>query len=359
MQYRLSTLFLVFFVVATTMALFGEIGLWLSPVILLLAFGINHIKRQVTLMELLVLLAITGTLVGLLQPVRSRSRESHRIRQCADNVKKIGEAFQRYHAAHGHFPMATIKDANGKALRSWRVEILPGLGYGSLYDQLQKDEPWDSPHNLGLLNQQIITNDGCSIPEYFCPNDRGKNTANYRAIIGPGTAWNEGKPTELSELPDGGKHTVLILEMLNTGKHWGEPEDITVENLLEQLKTNPRETRFSNHPAGSHVLLADGSVWRVPQEMPLSLWQRLLGGEIKTIDDLNVELAKTNSGSAFVSYNAAEKSSFFKFESNVTSLNLYAIPVWLLSIILLFRRAIKSRKPAEIVKMENFASPPG
>lgn len=43
-------------------------------------------------------------------------------------------------------------DEEGKPLVSWRVDLLPMLGYQALYDQFRLDEPWDSAHNLPLLD---------------------------------------------------------------------------------------------------------------------------------------------------------------------------------------------------------------
>ena len=34
---------------------------------------------------------------------------------------------------------------------SWRVALLPYLGYRNLYEQFRHDEPWDSPHNRKLI----------------------------------------------------------------------------------------------------------------------------------------------------------------------------------------------------------------
>ena len=45
LQYRLSTLFLIFFVVAATMALFGAWGIWVAGVFLLAAICVNRAKR--------------------------------------------------------------------------------------------------------------------------------------------------------------------------------------------------------------------------------------------------------------------------------------------------------------------------
>jgi hypothetical protein len=360
MQYRLSTLFLIFVVVAATLALFGEMGLWISPIILLIAFFMNHVKKQVTLFELLVVIAVGGLLIGSLPPRSySSSRESQRIRQCVDNLKKIGRALHHYHDDHSYFPMASIKDNRGQALHSWRVEILPELGYSSLYSKLKKDEPWDNPYNLRLLDQLKTTNGDCSISEYFCPSAYEKNASNYAAISGPGTAWRENKSVQLSDLPDGGRHTVMVMEVLMNSKHWAEPENITVAKILELSRTTDGFIDLCNHPLYSHVLFADGSVWRVPRDMPIPLWEKLLAGDVKSVVDLKSGLDKSLSDLAAVSFDASANSDFIQCESPTVAPSLYALPVWLVSVILLFRRAFQSRKPGNAGKIKEISPPTG
>ena len=88
-------------------------------------------------------------------------RQDHKDR-CVQQLKRLGLALHEFHEAHGHFPAAAITDKSGTPLLSWRVAILPQLGYQSLYDAFHLDEPWDSPHNLALAAQ---------MPEVFrCPS---------------------------------------------------------------------------------------------------------------------------------------------------------------------------------------------
>jgi RNA polymerase sigma factor (sigma-70 family) len=60
---------------------------------------------------------------------------------------ELGRAMHGYHDEHGHFPHAAISDKEGKPLLSWRVALLPSLGYEELYKEFKLDEPWDGPHN--------------------------------------------------------------------------------------------------------------------------------------------------------------------------------------------------------------------
>ena len=63
---------------------------------------------------------------------------------------------------------------------SWRVHLLPKLGYQELYDQFHLNEPWDSPHNKTLISSMPV--------EYQCPGlelEAGKTV--YLQPDGPGT----------------------------------------------------------------------------------------------------------------------------------------------------------------------------
>ena len=52
-------------------------------------------------------------------------------------MKEIVMAIEEYKGKNGHYPPAYIADGNGKPLHSWRVLILPFLGYDGLYKSIQ------------------------------------------------------------------------------------------------------------------------------------------------------------------------------------------------------------------------------
>jgi prepilin-type processing-associated H-X9-DG protein len=350
MQFRLSTLFLVFFNVAASLALFGVWGILVSVTILLAALSINHAKNLgIGIFGALTIVFFGLVCTGLLTPQRATAPEAVRRMRCMNNLTQIGQALHNYYKANEHFPKPYSVDQEGKPLMSWRIEILPMMGnvaisnsYSNIYNSLKKDEPWNSPENAKLLNQ-------VSIKEFVCPsayrNKKDYFTTNYIAVIGPGTAWNEDKPVKLSDLPYGGSHTVMVIEVVNSGVNWAEPRDLTVEDALERMKTAEGLRISAGHPSIVNVLFADGSVKCCRKTISISGWKKLFAGDVKNIDSFLENEENDEVPASDVANLDGERMPSGSFDDKSTVLtNILSFVVWLFSVVLLFRRAVKSRR---------------
>ena len=333
MQFRLSTLFLVFFTVAASLACYGPWGLLVALSMILAALSLKYAEYFGFGVVLAFLFFFIVSLCSGLIPAIISAREEVSCLNCIGHLKQIGVALLNYHDIYKHFPSVYKCDKNGNRLFSWHVQVLPMLEYRSLYNALMTDEPWNSPYNIKVLSQ-------FPIESYKCPSvDRNKSdfSTNYMAVIGPGTAWRDKNGIKFSDLPDGGSHTVMAVEVVNSGVHWAEPCDLTVDEALERMKTGKGLRISTNHPSKINVLFADSSVHSLPAKMPISLWRKILAGEVKDVENIweNIDESAPDmvNLSVFTSTNDAGQWT-----------RILGLIIWLISVVLLFRRAMISRR---------------
>ena len=198
-----------------------------------------------------IVLGVIGCLFTLVlaQRLFGEDIEWSRRAICTNNLKQIGLALFNYEEAYGSFPAAAITDKNGKPLLSWRVALLPYLELGPLYAKFHLDEPWDSPHNLSLIEP---------IPSVFaCPTDRTRKpgTTGYQAVIGADTAFTpDFKPLRIQDFSDGTTNTLLIGETRRCVP-WTKPEDLPFNMSVPLSGLGSAHDRPD---AGFNALFADG-----------------------------------------------------------------------------------------------------
>ncbi|MHB1036170.1 MAG: DUF1559 family PulG-like putative transporter [Pirellulales bacterium] len=102
-------------------------------------------RRAFTLVEVLVVIAITGALIALLLPATQMAREAARRAQCMSHLKQLALAAHAYHGAHGTFPpgldQAIYPDAPRYRGHSLFVYLLPYVEQNSLYAKWDFSDP--------------------------------------------------------------------------------------------------------------------------------------------------------------------------------------------------------------------------
>lgn len=111
-------------------------------------------ERGFTLVELLVVMAIVGAMVGLLLPAVQAARESARRIQCASHMKNVALAVLDFETSERALPAAglarTRRDTQydvdifnpfGGRQISWIVAILPQLEQAALFDRFDLERP--------------------------------------------------------------------------------------------------------------------------------------------------------------------------------------------------------------------------
>lgn len=190
--------------------------------------------------------ATIGTFVGLLLPAVQAVREAARRTDAQNNIRMQMLAVQNFHDAEQRLPGQAITDAAGKPLLSWRVAILPYLDAGDLYREFHLDEPWDSEHNLKLLDRMPAVYRNANI-------ELGSNTV-YLAVTGKGTGFEAGKRIRFSDITDGTSNSIGIVEASPASAvPWTKPEDWTYEPGQEKAGLG------GIRPGGFLAVFFDGS----------------------------------------------------------------------------------------------------
>ena len=99
------------------------------------------------------------------------------------------------------------------------------------------------------------------IPVYQCPSARGGTgpTTNYMLVTGPGTVFEGGKATKISEIRDGTANTLLVVEVVGASTNWAEPVDLDAGSLTLPFGGGAGSPG-SNHLGGINSAFCDGSV---------------------------------------------------------------------------------------------------
>lgn len=127
--------------------------------------GRRRRRRGFTIIELLVVIAIIGILVSLLLPAVQQARAAARRMQCSNNLKQIGIALHNYHDQWRTFPPYAIGPHLASRRLSFMVGLLPFLGEGPVYDQIDfKTVPrpwrphpaWETEFNVMLCPSDIL-----------------------------------------------------------------------------------------------------------------------------------------------------------------------------------------------------------
>jgi hypothetical protein len=149
------------------------------------------------------------------QPDQPLSGEDRR-RRAYQNLKRVSKALLAYVDDNGRLP-PTYFEANGFKTVSWRVEILPYLGYDHLYEKFDKNVPWNRPPNDELLK---------FIPDEFVSPERFDTSTNIVMPSKRGMIGGEGGRIRPIDVEDGLGSTLLVVEVNDDHQtEWSAPND--------------------------------------------------------------------------------------------------------------------------------------
>jgi prepilin-type N-terminal cleavage/methylation domain-containing protein/prepilin-type processing-associated H-X9-DG protein len=188
-----------------------------------------------TLVELLVVVGILATLIGLLLPAVQKVRASAARADCQNRLKQIVLAAHSYESGHSVLPAGLAKGGNGEPFPSigWLGRLLPHVEQGPLWELSVRAYAFQPFNPFRLPHQGIMT----PVKVYACPADgrqsEAHNThANYRvAVTGylgvSGTDHRRldgvlypGSKTRLTDVTDGMSSTLFAGERPPSPDFW-------------------------------------------------------------------------------------------------------------------------------------------
>lgn len=285
-----------------------------------------------TLIELLVVIAIIAILIALLLPAVQQAREAARRTQCKNNLKQIGVGLHNYHSSSEGLPPGFIQDpSTNRNEATWIALLLPFIDQGPRYDSI------DFNACGGCTNPSSVNFEAHSTPIEMmrCPSDLPGTLAfdvyakgNYGANNGVGPlipprgysvqpsrgplgVFDSNKRLRLTDIKDGTSNTAAVSELRIYPEEGNDmrgimfyPEGPFIHHNFSPNSTVPDQVRHSTcpdpnidppcmgaynayndknmiftarswHPGGVHVLLADGSVRFINENINLTTWQNL------------------------------------------------------------------------------------
>ncbi len=248
-----------------------------------------------SLVELLVVIAVTGVLLALLLPAIQAARETARRVQCSNNLRQIGIALHSYHAVYNCFPPGGLEPRplwrNGRQF-AWSAFLLPYLEQQSVADQIDFGKPFDHPDNAQVA-ATVLSVYLCPSTPRTSPLHRGRGATDYGGIYGERiTSPNEppkgvmiyDRAIALRDIVDGSSTTLAVSE----DSAFPDGQWINARNVFDQAYPINRAPRFENdirslHPGGANGLFADGSVRFLSETMDLKTLAAICtraGGEV-------------------------------------------------------------------------------
>lgn len=238
-------------------------------------------RRAFTLVELLVVIAMIGVLIGLAAPAVQAMRESSRRAVCQSRLLPIGMAIQSYHDRWLQFPVGTIAETGPvKSIESdnhhnWLGRLMDLLDQPVIAKRIDRTVSVYDDANSAVL--------GLRYPGVQCPS-ASPTPANSSSYVGlhhptekPIDETDHGVfvlniPITRDDVIDGLANTAFVSEKLSgfDDLGWLSGTRATLRNAgggiaasMDRWNPDPPTTVGtigSQHPAGAHVLFGSGEI---------------------------------------------------------------------------------------------------
>ena len=298
-QFSLRTLLLLFVVLGSSLAVFGAWGIVVFGLVVGLAIYLHEAEPLWSWARLALVVIV---LLGLGRSADARNRDSPRESpscvMCQQPASDRG-GVASLSSGERLFPAGIHRRQERQADAQLAGAHTAPHGSGCSLQLYDSTQPWDGPKNKTVSDTPIMV--------YLCPSDPNGRASHftqtsYVAVVGPNAAWAGEKPRKLTDFGKDASHTIMLIEVTNSGISWAEPRDLSLDTLGAADGKSPALALTSDHGrreeffftydyvAGVHVAMADGSVrfLRIGNRSPEDLRKMLQIGGFKEEDGLAI-----------------------------------------------------------------------
>ncbi|MEO1617324.1 MAG: DUF1559 domain-containing protein [Planctomycetota bacterium] len=180
--------------------------------------------------------------------------EEERRKWAYDNLSAVGEAIHAYQSESKQLMPRTVNTTGGIEGFSWRVWLLPKLGYQELYDKFDFEKPWYMEPNKSLLKY---------IPKEYVSPERFDTMTNLQLPSMFRHMYGDKSNRSLGRIEDGLGNTVMLVEVNDDmAVEWTAPLDLepkSVRGLLRSIGKLRNEGTFAVWGNGWPFLLSSSA----------------------------------------------------------------------------------------------------
>ncbi len=245
----------------------------------------RSMRRGLTLVEVLVVIAIIAVLIALLVPARRRVKGVAERTQCVNNLKNLMLALHSYHGSHKAKPIPSPGFAeapteaffppgcmgpgtNPEQQLSWMVALLPYLDQGPLFTKFDCAKGY--VENLQAAQTPLGV--------FMCPGTGTMDACTtYVALSGigpdaalqPQNAKGNGfmgyyRRTSLAMIKDGTSNTIAVMETRANLGPWARGGPSTLRGFDPAMPLGGADAPFGGHDIGMLAGMADATVRFIP-----------------------------------------------------------------------------------------------
>ncbi len=201
---------------------------------------LRSIRRRsgLTLIETLVVIAITSVLIGLLVGGVQKVRTAAARTQCQNTLRQIAIAGQSYHGSHTHFPLGVTPPNDTREpfpYMTWMVRLLPYLEQDTIWNETVQAFRTNPNFQIDPTHKHR----GSVLRTYTCPSDtrvqspamfggsHAYGLTSYLGVSGTNPVRADGcllfgTPVRIADITDGTSNTLFVGERPpNDNLHFG------------------------------------------------------------------------------------------------------------------------------------------